>query len=111
MHATDSPTAGIPPAIAAIAANPLYRELRMRRNRLAILLTSLVLLGYFGFIGLVAFNKSLLATPLADGMSTTVGFAIALGLMLLSLGTTAWYVRVANTRFDAMTRKILEGVQ
>jgi Protein of unknown function, DUF485. len=32
---------------------------------------------------------------------------VALVLMLLSLATTAWYVRVANTRFDAMTRQIV----
>lgn len=95
----------------AIAANPLYQQLRRTRNRLAVFLTLLVFIGYFGFIGLVAFNKQLLAQPLADGQVTTVGFAIALGLMLLSFITTAWYVHVANTKFDAMTRKIVEGAQ
>ena len=111
MHADDPAAATAPQAIQAIASNPLYLELRRSRNRLATVLTLLVLLGYFGFIGLVAFNKELLAIPLAAGLSTTVGFAIALGLMALSLGTTAWYVRVANTKYDALTRKILEGVQ
>lgn len=94
-----------------IAASPAYQALLRQRNRLAWILTSLVLVGFFGFIGLVAFNKALLATPLADGLTTTVGFAVALGLMALSLGTTAWYVHVANTRFDAMTRQIVEGAQ
>lgn len=111
MHATDPTAAGSTPALEAIAAHPLYRELRTRRNRFAALLTGLVLLGYFGFIGLVAFNKPLLATPLAAGMTTTVGFAVALALMLLSVGTTAWYVRVANTRYDELTRTILEGAK
>jgi uncharacterized membrane protein (DUF485 family) len=91
----------------AIAANPLYQQLRRRRNRLAGLLTLVMLVSYFGFIGLVAFNKELLATPLIEGQATTIGFAVALVLMLLSLATTAWYVRVANTRFDAMTRQIV----
>lgn len=91
----------------AIAANTLYQQLRRRRNRLAGLLTLVMLVSYFGFIGLVAFNKELLATPLIEGQATTIGFAVALVLMLLSLATTAWYVRVANTRFDAMTRQIV----
>jgi uncharacterized membrane protein (DUF485 family) len=95
----------------AIAANPLYQQLRRTRNRLAVILTLLVFIGYFGFIGLVAFNKQLLAVPLAEGNVTTVGFAIALGLMLLSFVTTAWYVHVANTKFDAMTRKIVGGAR
>jgi uncharacterized membrane protein (DUF485 family) len=93
----------------AIAANPLYQQLRRRRNRLAALLTAVMLVCFFGFIGLVAFNKQLLASPLLEGHVTTVGFAVALGLMLLSMVTTAWYVHVANTRFDAMTRQIVGG--
>lgn len=93
----------------AIAANPLYQQLRRSRNRLAGILTVLMLVCYFGFIGLVAFNKELLAQPLVEGNVTTVGFAVALFLMLLSLVTTAWYVRVANTRFDALTRQIVEA--
>lgn len=94
-----------------IAANPLYQQLRRSRNRLATVLTIVMLVSYFGFIGLVAFNKELLATPLVQGQATTVGFAIALVLMVLSLGTTGWYVYVANTRFDAMTGKIVEGAK
>ena len=103
-----SPAARSPERIAALAS---YQSLLRSRNRLARILTVLMLLGYFGFIGLVAFDKALLAMPLADGLTTTVGFAVALGLMLLSLGTTAWYVHVANTRFDAQTRQILETVK
>ena len=48
----------------AISANPLYQQLRRRRNRLAGLLTLVMLVSYFGFIGLVAFNKELLASHL-----------------------------------------------
>ena len=102
------PAASSPERIAALAQ---YQTLLRTRNRLAHFLTALMLLGYFGFIGLVAFNKELLATPLADGLTTTVGFAIALFLMALSLGTTGWYVYVANTKFDAMTREILEAAK
>lgn len=93
----------------AIAANPLYQQLRRSRNRLAAVLTLVMLVSYFGFIGLVAFNKELLASPLVEGHVTTLGFAVALALMLLSMATTAFYVRVANTRFDAMTRQIVGG--
>lgn len=103
-----SPAASSPERIAALAP---YQTLLRTRNRLARFLTTAMLLGYFGFIGLVAFKKDVLAIPLADGLTTTVGFAIALGLMALSLGTTAWYVYVANTRFDALTRQIVEAAK
>jgi uncharacterized membrane protein (DUF485 family) len=101
-----TPAARSPEAIASL---PQYRQLLRERNRLAWSLTLLMLLGFFGFIGLVAFNRALLAAPLAPGMVTTVGFAVALGLMVLSLATTGLYVWRANTRYDRLTRNIVEA--
>jgi uncharacterized membrane protein (DUF485 family) len=95
----------------AIAALPEYQQLLRSRNRLGRFLTVLMLLGYFGFIGLVAFNKEWLAQPLADGMVTTVAFAVALGVMVLTLITTGIYVYRANTHYDTLTRKIVEAAQ
>lgn len=95
----------------AIAALPQYRQLLRERNRLAWSLTVLMLLGFFGFIGLVAFNPALLATPLVAGHVTTVGFAVALGLMLLSLATTGLYVWRANRHYDRLTAAIVEAAR
>ena len=68
------------------------------RWRIAIALTVAMMVVYFGFILLVAFNKPLLGTPVAGGLS--------LGMLLGALVIlTAWvlmgiYVRWANAHYD-----------
>ena len=83
-----------------IADDPRYRALVARRGRFAWGLTSAVLIAYFGFIALVAFDKPLLGAPLAGG-ATSVGIPVGLGIILLSIALTAAYVRRANGEFDA----------
>lgn len=68
------------------------------RLRFALVLTSLMLLFYFGFILLVAFNKPLLSTLLVPGLS----LGILLGALVI---VSAWvlsllYVRWANGHYD-----------
>ena len=84
----------------AIADDPRYRRLVARRGRFAWTLSIVVLAAYFGFIGLVAFDKPLLARSLSGG-ATSVGIPIGLGIILLSIVLTAVYVRRANGAFDA----------
>jgi uncharacterized membrane protein (DUF485 family) len=72
------------------------------RWRVAIVLTTAMMVVYFGFILLVAFNKPLLGTPLAGGLS----IGMLLGILVI---VTAWvltwvYVRWANTHYDASLR-------
>ena len=42
--------------VARIEANPQYQELRRKRNSLGWTLTILMLVVYYGFIGLIAFD-------------------------------------------------------
>ena len=68
------------------------------RWRVAIALTAAMLVAYFGFILLVAFNKPLMGKQLVPGL--TLG--ILLGALVIA---TAWvltgiYVFWANTRYD-----------
>ena len=95
----------------AIAADPDYQLLRRSRNHLGWTLTILMLLGYYGFIGLIAFDKAFLARPIAQGAVTTIGIPLALGLMVFTVAITGLYVRHANRRFDALTRNIVERHQ
>lgn len=83
-----------------VAGDPRYRALVARRGRFAWALTVVVLIAYFGFIALVAFDKALLGASLAGG-ATSVGIPVGLGIILLSIGLTALYVRRANGAFDA----------
>lgn len=69
------------------------------RWRVAISLTVAMMVAYFGFILLVAFNKPLLATPVTRGLS--LGMLLGVLVIVVAWGLTWVYVRWANTRYDA----------
>lgn len=92
--------------IERVRAHPAYRQLVRRRRRLAWTLTAVMGAAYFGYILLIAFDKPLLATPIAGG-TTTIGIPIGFGLILLGIALTAIYVRIANRDYDALLAEIL----
>ena len=65
-----------------------------------------MLVVYYGFILLVAFDKELLATPLGQGV-TTLGMPIGFGVIIFTIAITAFYVNRANSEFDALVDKIV----
>ena len=98
------------PVIETIQNNPAYKELRRKRNRLGFSLTLLMLVVYYGYVALIAFDKELLATPIGAGV-TTVGIPIGMGVIIFSVIITGLYVRRANNEFDQLTRDILKGIK
>jgi uncharacterized membrane protein (DUF485 family) len=74
------------------------------RWRIAVSLTAAMMIVYFGFILLVAFNKPLLATMIAPGLS----LGILLGaLVIVSAWVLIWaYVRWANRHYDAAIERL-----
>ncbi|OEC86427.1 DUF485 domain-containing protein [Acinetobacter sp. YK3] len=90
-----------------IKQNSQYLALRKKRNRLAYILTSMLLLVYFGYISLIAFNKPFLAQPIGSGV-TTVGIPLGMAVIVFTIIITGIYVRRANSEFDAMTKQILK---
>ena len=95
------------PVVARIEANPKYQALKRKRGGFGWLLTLLMLLAYYGFIGLIAFDKEFLAKPIGAGV-TTLGIPIAFGVIVFTIAITGLYVRRANSEFDALTREIIE---
>ena len=95
------------PMVARIEANPAYQELKRKRSSFGWLLTFLMLLVYYGYIGLIAFDKELLARPLGAGV-TTLGIPIGLGVIAFTVIITGLYVRRANDEYDRLTAEILE---
>jgi len=90
-----------------IAAHPKYQELKAKRTSLGWWLALAMMLVYYGFILLVAFNKPFLAQRLGDGV-TTIGMPIGLGVIVFTIVITGIYVRRANSEFDALTRDIVK---
>ena len=83
------------PVVDKIQRHPKYQELRSRRNRLGLFLTLLMLVVYYGYIALIAFDKSFLAQPIGAGV-TSLGIPIAMGVIVFSVIITGLYVRRAN---------------
>ena len=94
------------PVVHKIQSHPKYRELRTKRNRLGIFLTVLMLVVYYGYIALIAFDKSFLAQPIGQGV-TSLGIPIGMGVIVFTIVITGIYVRRANSEFDALTTEIL----
>ena len=95
------------PMVERIARNPKYQQLKATRNRLGWTLTIAMLIVYYGYVGLIAFDKELLATPIGAGV-TTLGIPIGLAVIVFTVIITGIYVRRANNQFDAITRDILK---
>ena len=91
-----------------IRANPKYQQLRKTRNTYGWIMTILMLVVYYGYIALIAFNKSFLAQPLGDTGVTTVGIPIGVGVILFTIVITGIYVRRANTEFDALKEELIK---
>jgi uncharacterized membrane protein (DUF485 family) len=92
---------------ARIRANPKYQELRRKRNGFGWALTLAMMVVYYGYIALIAFNKPFLSQPMGSGV-TTIGVPIGMGVIVFTIIITGLYVRRANNEYDALTRAILE---
>jgi uncharacterized membrane protein (DUF485 family) len=88
-----------------VSLHPDYLALKSRRGRLGWWLTAAMLVVYYGFILLVAFDKPLLATRLGTGV-TTLGMPIGLAVIIFTVVITGIYVRRANREFDALAEKL-----
>ncbi len=84
-----------------------YKTLKARRNTFAWTLTITMLVVYYGYIALIAFNKPFLSQKLGSGV-TTVGIPIGMAVIVFTILITGIYVRRANKEFDALTRDILK---
>ena len=91
-----------------IASNPKYQELKAKRSSFGWWLSLAMMIVYYGFILLVAFNKPFLSQRLGEGV-TTIAMPIGFGVILFTVAITAIYVRRANSEFDALTDQVIKG--
>lgn len=89
-----------------IKSDPDFLKLVSERSRFAWILTIIMLVIYFGFVLIIAFDPSFLGTPLFEGSVTTIGIPIGVGVILSAFILTGLYVRRANGEFDELTRRI-----
>ena len=91
-----------------ILADPRYQRLLKRRGRFTWTLSIVMLVAYFGYVALVAFDKAVLARPIGSGV-TSIGIPVGVGVILLGILLTGIYVRRANKEFDPIERALRDG--
>ncbi len=92
-----------------IASHPKYQELKTKRSTFGWWLTAAMMIVYYGFILLIAFDKELLATRTGSGVMTW-GMPIGLVVIIFTIAITAIYVRRANSEFDQLSDDITKAV-
>jgi len=88
----------------SVEADERLRALAAQRWRIALSLTVVMILLYFGFIILIAYGRSALAVLLMPGL--TVGILLGALVIVVSWLLTYWYVHWANTRYDVALREL-----
>ena len=92
-----------------IKSNPKYQKLVSTRSSYGWTLTWIMMVVYYGFILLIAFNKELLSTKMGAGVMTW-GMPIGLFVIVFTVIITGIYVRRANSEFDDLTAEIRKEV-
>lgn len=96
-----------PSVLQGVLDDPQFQRLVARRDRLRWLLTVAMLVAYFGYIGVIAFDKSILAQKVGHG-AMSLGIPVGLALIAFTVLITGAYVVRANGEFDRLTREIVE---
>lgn len=97
------------PAISRILQHPAFLQLRASRGRLATRLSLAMLAIYYGFILLIAFAPSTLATPVFGVVS--LGILLGLAVIVSAIVLTGIYVAQANSRYDALIHEITRSAE
>jgi uncharacterized membrane protein (DUF485 family) len=100
-----------PIQIDSIGASPAYRRLIASRRRFSFTLTALMILIYYGFILFVALAPHVLARPLYAGATTNVGIVAGVGIILVAVGMSGWYVMRTNRTLDPLMSAFLANVR
>ena len=88
-----------------------FKDLISKRNTIAVTLSIVELLLYFGFIALVAYNKPYLGKTLSPTSDTTIGIPIAIGIIIISIILGGIFAYWANTSYDTSVKKIIERME
>jgi uncharacterized membrane protein (DUF485 family) len=80
------------------------QELAARRWRIALTLTAIMVVIYFGFIALIAYDRPVLARLVTPGL--TVGILLGALVIVVSWLLTYGYVRWANDHYDPALREL-----
>jgi uncharacterized membrane protein (DUF485 family) len=88
-----------------VKSDPNYQKLVKTRSRYGWMLAWSVMIVYYGFTLLNAFDKPFMASKIGSGVMSW-GVPLGLFVILFTIAVTGIYVRRANREFDALTDAI-----
>jgi len=94
-------------ALARIESDPNYIRLVRERKSFGWTLTIIMLVLYYGYIALVAFDPTMIAAKLSG--SITIGLVLGVALILAAIILTGIYVLRANSLYDDLTQAIVDA--
>jgi len=87
--------------------NPKYQKLVTERSKFAWTLSIIMLVMYYAFIMVIAFDPSLFGTKMGAGVMT-VGIPVGIAIIFISFILAGVYVKRANGEFDQLTKEVKE---
>ena len=82
-----------------------YKTLISKRSKSKWSLAALMLMAYYGFVMVIAFEPEIFAKKIGEG-HTTLGIVVGLGVILFSFLITGLYVHKANKVLEPLTEKL-----
>jgi uncharacterized membrane protein (DUF485 family) len=86
-----------------------FQSLVSRRSAISLSLTAIMLIVYFGFVLILAFDKSVLAAKIGEHM--TVGIPVGVGIILFAWILTGVYVWWANNAYDTAVQQMKKDMR
>ena len=88
-----------------IKNNPKYQKLVTSRSRFAWTLSIIMLVVYYAFILVIAFDPGILGAKMGDGV-ITIGIPIGIAIIVIAFALAGIYVNKANGEYDQWTQEI-----
>jgi uncharacterized membrane protein (DUF485 family) len=93
-----------------IKNNPKYQELVSKRSSFAWTLSIIMLVIYYTFIMIIAFNPEILGAKTGDGVMT-VGIPVGIAIIVIAFALTGIYVKRANGEFDELAQQVKDELK
>lgn len=90
-----------------IRKNPKFAQLCQERGRFSLILSLIVLIPYYTFMMMVAFNPAFFADKFGDSTILTIGWPIGAVIIIGSWLLTGIYIRRANGAFEDLNEEII----
>ncbi len=92
-------------SVERIKSNPKYQKLVRERSRFAWTLSIIMLVVYYAFIMVIAFEPSIFGAKIGSGV-ITLGIPVGIAIIIISFVLAGIYVRRANGEFDRLTQEV-----